>query len=143
MERLLYLLPKVPQPAWVRYAATTLVMVLCFATQLGFNEPTGFIAFYLLFTGIFASGVMFTRGASLYATALGATLAYLLAGPIASPRSYVPALAMFSVAGLLVGVFSEALRNRLEKAMRAGAVRLCCSWSWPIARKITWQCCLQ
>jgi two-component system, sensor histidine kinase PdtaS len=119
MERLLYLLPNIPQPAWVRCAATTVLMALCFVAQSGLNEQTGFVGFYLLLAGIFAAGISFTRGASVYATTLGAAFTYLLASPAASIRVNVLTLTLFSLAGLLIGVFSEALRTELERAMRA------------------------
>ena len=119
MERLLFLLPKIPQPAWVRYAGTTAIMALCFAVQSGFNEQTGLVGFFFLLTGVFAAGIMFTGGASLYATALGAAFAFLFASPLVPPRIYVPALAVFSVAGLFVGIVSEAMRTELERAMGA------------------------
>jgi hypothetical protein len=42
MERLLYFLPDKPQPVWVRYATTTVVMAFCIAVQIGLENQTGF-----------------------------------------------------------------------------------------------------
>ena len=91
MERLLYFLPEKPQPLWVRYATTTVVMALCIAVQIGLRNQTGFVGLFFLLPGIFAAGLMFDRGSSLYATALGTAFAYFSISPTAPFPGYVAA----------------------------------------------------
>src|SRR5262245_57610249 len=78
MERLLYFLPEKPQPLWVRYATTTGLMAFCMAVQIGLESQTGFVGLFFLLPGIFAAGLLFDRGSSLYATALGSAFAYFV-----------------------------------------------------------------
>ena len=54
MERLLQVLPDKPQPLFVRFAATTAIMVLCCGIQLRVYTYAGFTGFFLLLPGIFA-----------------------------------------------------------------------------------------
>src|SRR3569832_12816 len=120
MERLLLnILPKVPQPAWIRYTATTVIMALCVAAQSGLQSQTGFVGFFLLLFGVFTAGIMFDRWSSLYATAVGVVFAYLSASSTTSSRIYITALTIFAVAGVLVGLVAEALRNEMERVVRA------------------------
>src|SRR3954454_19525281 len=119
MERLLYFLPKVPQPAWVRFGATTAIMAFCTAVQLGLQNGSGFVGLFLLLPGIFAAGLMFDRGTSLYATALGTAFAYLSISSTAPIPGYVAACLLFAATGALVGVVAEALRTEMEKVVRA------------------------
>ena len=122
MERILQFLPEKTQPVWVRYAATTVVMALCIAVQIGFQNLTGFIGLFVLLPGIFAAGFMFDRGSSLYATALGAVFAYLAYLSV-FPTAPFPAAAagsiLFAATGALMGLVAEALRKQMEKVVRA------------------------
>src|SRR3569832_1237596 len=120
MERLLLKIhPKVPQPAWIRYTATTVIMALCVAAQSGLQSQTGFVGFFLLLFGVFTAGIMFDRWSSLYATAVGVVFAYLSTSSTTSSRIYITALTIFAVAGVLVGLVAEALRYEMERVVRA------------------------
>src|SRR3954469_25930852 len=119
MERLLYFLPEKPQPAWLRYATTTVIMALCIAVQIGLQNQSGFVGLFFLLPGIFAAGLMFDRGTSLYATALGTAFAYLSISSTAPFPGYVAACLLFAATGALVGVVAEALRTEMEKVVRA------------------------
>ncbi len=77
MEKLLYLFPEKPQPVWFRYATTAVIMAFCMVVQIGLQNLSGFVGFFVVLPGIFATGFMFDRASSLYATALGAVFAYL------------------------------------------------------------------
>jgi two-component sensor histidine kinase len=119
MERLLYFLPEKPQPLWVRYATTTIVMAFCMAVQIGLESQSGFVGLFFLLPGIFAAGLMFPRGASLYATALGTAFAYFSISPRAPFSGYVATCMLFAGTGALVGLVAEALRTEMEKVVRA------------------------
>lgn len=119
MERLLYFLPKKPQPVWVRYVTTTLVMAICIAVQMSLYAQTGFVGFFFLLPGIFATGIMFDRGSSLYATVLGAVFAYLSLAPTVPFPGYVLPVLLFAVTGAVIGLVAEALRTEMEKVVRA------------------------
>jgi hypothetical protein len=116
MERLLYFLPDKPQPVWVRYATTTVVMALCMAVQIGLENQTGFVGLFFLLPGIFLAGLMFDRGAWLYATALGIAFAYLSISPTAPFPGYVVACLLFAGTGAVVGLVAEALRTEMERS---------------------------
>src|SRR5215813_12201635 len=77
MEPLLRMLPVRPQPLAVRYGATSALVGLCFLTLMGLQGRSGLLAFYLLFSAIFAASVLFDRGSGVFATLLGAALVYL------------------------------------------------------------------
>jgi two-component sensor histidine kinase len=119
MERLLYILPEKPQPLWIRYGITTVVMAFCIAVQIGLHKLTGFVGFFFLLPGIFAAGLMFDRGAALYATALGVAFAYFSISPTAPLPGYVASCMLFAATGILVGLVAEALRAEMEKVVRA------------------------
>lgn len=119
MERLLFFLPEKPQPVWVRYAATTIVMALCIAVQIGLHNQTGFVGLFFLLPGIFAAGLMFDRGSSLFATALGTAFAYLSISPTAPFPGYLAATLLFAATGALIGLIAEALRTEMERCARA------------------------
>jgi hypothetical protein len=62
MENLLLLLPKRPQGILARYGATTLIVLVCFALQMGVEFQSGMFMFFLLLPGIFLASVLFDRG---------------------------------------------------------------------------------
>ena len=119
MEGLLYFLPEKPQPLWVRYAITTVVMAFCMAVQMGLQSQTGFDGLFFLLPGIFAAGLMFDRGSSLYATALGTAFAYFSLSPTAPFPGNVAAYVLFAATGTVTGLIAEALRTEMEKVVRA------------------------
>lgn len=119
MERILHFLPEKPQPVWVRYATTTVVMALCIVVQIGLQSLTGFVGLFFLLPGIFAVGFMFDRGSSLYATALGVVFSYLSIIPAAPLPGYVVAAILFAATGAVFGFVAEALRIEMEKVVSA------------------------
>ncbi|MDM9623359.1 hypothetical protein A6U87_26015 [Rhizobium sp. AC44/96] len=119
MERLLYFLPGKPQPVWVRYSATTVIMALCIGVQISLYAQTGFVGFFFLLPGIFLTGIMFDRGSSLYATALGAAFAYMSLRPTVPFPGYVLPILLFTVTAAVIGLVAEALRTEMEKVVRA------------------------
>ena len=119
MERLLYFLPEKPQPVWVRYATTTVVMAFCIAVQIGLENLTGFVGLFFLLPGIFAAGLMFDRGASLYATALGTAFAYFSINRTTPFPGYVAPCVLLAATGVVVGLVAEGLRTEMEKVVRA------------------------
>lgn len=119
MERILYFLPSKPQPLWVRYSTTTAVMAICIAVQMGLYTQSGFVGLFFLLPGIFLAGIMFDRGSSLYATALGALFAYLSLRPSVTFAGYILPVVLFSVTGAAIGLVAEALRTEMEKVVRA------------------------
>jgi two-component sensor histidine kinase len=120
MERILYFLPEKPQPVWVRCIATTAVMALCIAVQVGLQNISGFVGLFFLLPGIFAAGFFFDRMSSLYATALGTGFAYFAltsATPLPSPAVFTSVL--FAATGVITGLVAEALRTEMEKVVQA------------------------
>ncbi|TCL62685.1 sensor histidine kinase [Rhizobium sp. BK251] len=119
MERLLYFLPEKPQAAWVRHSTTTGVMALCIGVHISLYTQTGFIGFFFLLPGIFLTGIMFDRGSSLYATALGAAFAYVSLRPTVPFPGYILPISLFAVTAAVIGLVAEALRTEMEKVVRA------------------------
>lgn len=121
MESLLLLLPKRPQPLWLRYGVTTLVVGVLFLLRLGLEERAGTYGFFLLLPGVFLAAVLFDRGTGFYATALSAVLVVsALAPPLAeaADRHLVP-LALYTLVAAGIAVISETLRKALERAVAA------------------------
>jgi two-component system, sensor histidine kinase PdtaS len=122
MENLLLLLPKRPQGILARYGATTLIVLVCFALQLGVEFQSGMFMFFLLLPGIFLASVLFDRGSGFYATALSIALAIVVLRPAESwfpPHQYLLPFVLFALVGLALATTSEALRKALEKAVAA------------------------
>jgi len=119
MERLLHVLPTKPQPLWVQYSTTVVVMGFCMGVQIGLTNRTGFVGLFFLLFGIFATGLMFDRGSALLATALGTAFAYyFISQTISFPGSAAPCL-LFAATGVAVGLVAEAVRTEMEKVVRA------------------------
>ena len=74
MENLLLLLPSRPQSILVRYGITTLIVLTCFALQIGVEFQSGMFTFFLLLPGIFFASILFDRGSGFYATILSTAL---------------------------------------------------------------------
>ena len=107
MENLLLLLPKRPQGIVARYGATTLIVLLCFALQLGVEFQSGMFMFFLLLPGIFLASVLFDRGSGFYATALGIALSMVVlraAGSWFPPQQYLLPFVLFVLVGLALAI---------------------------------------
>jgi two-component sensor histidine kinase len=122
MEHLLYLLPARPQPAFVRYGATTIIVLVCFLLQIGVQYQSAFFALFLFLPGIFLGAVLFDRGSGFYATALSTLLSLVAINPSSrlgiAPQQIVPVV-LFVLIGLAIATVSEALRSALERAQAA------------------------
>ena len=122
MENLLLLLPKRPQSVLARYGVTTLIVLVCFALQMGVEFQSGMFMFFLLLPGIFLASVLFDRGSGFYATVLSAALSAAvlrLAESWLPPSQYLLPFVLFVLVGLALATTSEALRKALEKAVAA------------------------
>jgi two-component sensor histidine kinase len=123
MENLLLLLPDRPASIVLRYALTTLIVGICFLLQLGVELQSGFFGFFLLLPGIFIASLVFDRGSGFYATILSVALSVLIlmrpGGGFGLLSQHLVPLVLFVLIGLGLATVSEALRNALEKAVRA------------------------
>lgn len=123
MENLLLLLPDRPASIVLRYALTTLIVGICFLLQLGVELQSGFFGLFLLLPGIFIASLVFDRGSGFYATILSVALSVLIlirpGGGFGPLSQHLVPLVLFVLIGLGVATVSEALRNALEKAVRA------------------------
>ena len=96
-----------------------MVMAICIAVQISLYTQTGFVGLFFLLPGIFLTGIMFDRGSSLYATALGSVFAYLSLRPTVPFPDYVLPTLLFAVTAAVIGLVAEALRTEMEKVVRA------------------------
>jgi K+-sensing histidine kinase KdpD len=122
MENLLLLLPARPQSLAIRYAVTTLIVLVCFLLQIGVEMQSGFFGFFLLLPGIFLASVLFDRGSGFYATLLSTILSIFVLSPpgtLVLPAQQLLPVLLFVLIGLAVATVSEALRKALEHAMAA------------------------
>ena len=122
MENLLLLLPARPQSLAIRYAVTTLIVLVCFLLQIGVEMQSGFFGFFLLLPSIFLASVLFDRGSGFYATLLCTILSIFVLsppGPVVLPAQHLLPVLLFVLIGLAVATVSEALRKALEHAVAA------------------------
>jgi K+-sensing histidine kinase KdpD len=101
---------------------TTLIVLVCFALQIGVEFQSGMFIFFLLLPGIFLASVLFDRGSGFYATILSTTLCYAVLAPSDSwllPPQYLLPFLLFVLVGLALATTSEAMRKLLEKAVAA------------------------
>ena len=122
MENLLLLLPDRPQSIFARYGATTLIVLVCFALQIGVEFQSGMFTFFLLLPGIFLAAILFDRGSGFYATILSTALSIAVLFPSdrgVPPAQYLLPFVLFVLVGLALATISEAMRKALEKAVAA------------------------
>ena len=122
MENLLLLLPNRPQSIVVRYGVTTLIVLVCFALQIGVELQSGMFTFFLLLPGIFLAAVLFDRGSGFYATILSTALCVVVLLPSDSwllPPQYLLPFLLFVLVGLALATLGEAMRKALERAVAA------------------------
>jgi two-component system, sensor histidine kinase PdtaS len=122
MEKLLLLLPSRPPSILVRYGVTTLIVLVCFALQMGVELQSGMFTFFLLLPGIFLASVLFDRGYGFYATFLSTALCFAVLSPSDSwllPPHYLLPFLLFVLVGLALATTSEAMRKAMEKAVDA------------------------
>ena len=122
MENLLFLLPNRPQSIVARYGVTTLIVLVCFALQIGVELQSGIFTFFLLLPGIFLVAVIFDRGTGFYATILSTALCIAMLLPSDSwllPAPYLLPFLLFLLVGLALATVGEGMRKALEKAVAA------------------------
>lgn len=110
----------------LRYAATTLLILLAFATRWVLSEPLAEYPFLLFIPVVMLVALVFNRGAGLYATALAAMLGLIFFAlperePALAPIAVALPLAVFVLVGTFSSLVLKALRNaidRLEAANR-------------------------
>ncbi|RZM93514.1 hypothetical protein CWO91_39900 [Bradyrhizobium genosp. SA-3] len=118
MERLLYFLPAHPQPAYIRFGTSALIMAFFILVQMGLQSQSGFGGLFFLLPGIFLCGLLFDRGSTFLGTAL-ATLYAVYAAPAAPWTAHLLPLGLFVATGLGIGVVAEGFRNELERMVAA------------------------
>jgi two-component system, sensor histidine kinase PdtaS len=115
MERILAVLPERPQPVWIRYGVTTIIILLCSLMQYGMYQFAGFSGFFVILPGIFLCGFLFDRGSAFLATFIGLIFSAYLMPPLSGDvRQFVP-LAVFAFVGALCAIVSEGVRKILER----------------------------
>jgi K+-sensing histidine kinase KdpD len=122
MENLLLLLPNRAQSILVTYGVTTLIVLVCFALQIGVEFQSGMFTFFLLLPGIFFVSILFDRGSGFYATLLSTALCIAALLPSDSwllPPQYLLPFVLFVLVGLALATTGEAMRKALEKAVAA------------------------
>jgi two-component sensor histidine kinase len=121
MERILGVLPELPQPIWIRYGVTTIIILLCSLVQYGMYEFAGFSGFFVILPGIFLCGFLFDRGSAFLATFIGIIFSVYLMPPLdEGVRQFVP-IAIFGFVGFLCAIVSEGVRKILERMDKEAA----------------------
>ncbi len=119
MEKFIASLPERPQPIAVRFGSTFLIMGLCALVEVGVFHLAGFTGFFLLLPGIFTTGLVFDRGSAFFATLLALVLEAYLSPPFIRAYEQAVPLILFGLTGFAVALVSEALRNTMEKLVKA------------------------
>lgn len=120
MEHILRLLPKKPQPIWVRYGSTFLIVAVFFLLRAGLEERVGTYGFFLMTPAIFLPAVLFDRGSGFIATALSAAFIYFFVGGdlgLESLAQHAVPFGLFVAISISIATVSEALRKALERAV--------------------------
>jgi two-component sensor histidine kinase len=122
MERFLRALPSRPQPLWIRYGGTALLVGLCFLLMKGIQEFSPIQGYFLLFPAIFLASIAFDRGSGFLATGLSALLLSRWGGDL-GPAQYSTehwlSLGLFVGIGFALAAVSEGLRLGWERALKA------------------------
>jgi two-component sensor histidine kinase len=122
MERFLRALPSRPQPLWIRYGGTALLVGLCFLLMKGVQEFSPIQGYFLLFPAIFLASIAFDRGSGFLATGLSALLLSRWGGDL-GPAQYSTehwlSLGLFVGIGFALAAVSEGLRLGWERALKA------------------------
>jgi two-component sensor histidine kinase len=122
MEWFLRVLPDRPQPIWIRYAATTILVAVCFLIMKGVQFYTPVQGYFLLFPAIFMAAVAFDRGSGFYAIALS-TVLLAFWGPDFRVEQFRAehwiGLSLFVIIGFALAAVSEGLRVGWERALKA------------------------
>lgn len=118
MEVLLRYLPG-PQPLFVRYGVTALLVLVAFGIRCALGNYTGAYGFLFFILPIVASALVFDRATGAFAVVLSAALIATLLDWNDKPGAHVIALLLFAiVAGCLV-LIAEGLHRALDAAYAA------------------------
>lgn len=113
MEALLKLLPG-PQPIYIRYGATALMVLLAHALKLGVNDIAGPYAFIIYVPAFVAAALMFDRLSGYLGVALSAcAVAWSLPWTPDRFDAHVSALALFVIVSSGLVYMSEGLHRAL------------------------------
>jgi two-component sensor histidine kinase len=118
MEPLLRLLPG-PQPIYIRYGVSILLVLLTFTLRLGMENRAGPYGFVLFIPAIMAASLMFDRGSGVLALATSIALVALIVPWGGNTSAHISAIATFAVVGIAVVLVSEGLHRALERAHKA------------------------
>jgi two-component sensor histidine kinase len=120
VESLLEFLPARPQPVIVRYGASAVLVLVCFAFRLGAGPAAGEYSFIFFIPPILVASVLFDRGSGFFATALSAALVGVLVDWRVGALNHVAALTLFVCVSLFVVIVGEGMRKALEKSAALG-----------------------
>jgi two-component sensor histidine kinase len=123
LEGILRFLPG-PQPIFIRYGMTVVLVLLSFAVKLGMQDRTGIYGFILYVPAVVAAAVIFDRGSGYLAIAVSvACVAWYIPWTPQNIEAHISALATFVIVGTGLVVVGEGLRRALEKAEAAARER--------------------
>jgi two-component sensor histidine kinase len=115
MDPILRLLPA-PQPIWVRYGFTILMVALTFSIRLGLEDRIDVYGFILFVPAILASALLFDRGTGLFALGLSTLAVALRLRWDGAADVHLAALAFFLIVGVGLVLVGEGLHKALERA---------------------------
>ena len=118
MQWLLRLLPG-PKPLYIRYAATTAMVLAAFALRIAMQGPAEPYGFILYVPAILLAALLFDRGSGFLALALSAALTILVIPWEDNTGAHVAALAMFAVVSVPLVLIGEGLHVALADAHEA------------------------
>lgn len=118
METLVRLLPG-PQPAWIRFGITTLLVLAAFGLRVNVIEGAGRYGFIYYVLPVVAASLVFDRASGFYAIALSCVMTAAIVPWDHGIREHVSALAVFAVVGICLVFVAEGLHAALLKAHAA------------------------
>jgi two-component sensor histidine kinase len=118
MEALFRLLPG-PQPAFVRFGVTALIVLAAFAARFTMGEGTGRYGFIHFILPIVAASLLFDRKAGFFAVGISVALVASLLSWEQNTWTHVSAMTVFIFVGTCLVFVAEGLRTALMKAHAA------------------------
>lgn len=118
MDTLFRLLPG-PQPVWVRYPLTLLIVSAAFALRLSMGEGTGKFGFIHFILPIVASSLLFNRGTGYFAVGVSAALVASILPWAGQVEANLAAIAFFVFVSSCLVLIAEGLHQALGSAHAA------------------------